>query len=306
MNQNQTEYNLDEVLDWLKSQNFKLTHPFSPRTSYSDAPPPSKLLKAAIVDTETTGTNQATDKIIELGIVVVEYCPDSGQVYRVLETFNELEYPGIPIPPESTKIHGITDDMVANKRIDDDAVKDLMADVSLVIAHNSNFDRGFMEARLPLFENKAWACTYAQIPWKAEGIGSSSLEFLAYRFGFHFSGHRASVDCHALLEVLQSDLPISGIKVMKVLLEAARVPEIKIWALNSPFDNKDKLKDKGYRWNGERKIWSGLVTKSDLEMEIDWLRHEVYENRKFKLELEMVDAFNRFSSRTGPIEVVNY
>lgn len=93
---------------------------------------------------------------------------------------------------------------------------------------------------------------------------------------------------------------------MKVLLEAARVPEIKIWALNAPFDNKDKLKDKGYRWNGERKIWSGLITKSDLEMEIDWLRHEVYENRKFKLVLEKVDAFNRFSSRAGPIEVVNY
>lgn len=306
MNQNQTEYNLDEVLDWLKSQNFKLTHPFSPRTSYSDAPPPTKLLKAAIVDTETTGTNQATDRIIELGIVVVEYCPDSGQVYRVLETFNELEYPGMPIPPESTKIHGITDDMVANKRIDDDAVKDLMANVSLVIAHNSNFDRCFMEARLPLFETKAWACTYAQIPWKDEGIGSSSLEFLAYRFGFHFSGHRASVDCHALLEVLQSDLPISGIKVMKVLLEAARVPEIKIWALNAPFDNKDKLKDKGYRWNGERKLWSGFVTKADLEIEIDWLRHEVYDNRKFKLELENIDAFNRFSLRHGGVELVSF
>jgi DNA polymerase III subunit epsilon len=307
MSQQKTiEFNLEEVIDWLKTKDYKVTQPFTPRTSYSDSPPPTKLLKAAIVDTETTGTNQAIDKIIELGIVVVEYCPDSGQVYRVLETFNELEYPGMPIPPDSTKIHGITDDMVANKRIDDDAVEALMADVSLVIAHNSSFDRGFMEARLPLFKNKAWACTYAQIPWKVEGIGSSSLEFLAYRFGFHFSGHRASVDCHALLEVLQSDLPISGTKVMKMLLEIARVPEIKVWALNAPFDNKDKLKEKGYRWNGERKLWSGFVTSNDLEMEVDWLRHEVYNNKKFKLELEKIDAFNRFSSRIGAIELMDY
>ena len=229
--QNQTEYNLEEVLNWLKIKDYKVTRPFTPRASYSDAICPAKLVKAAIVDTETTGVNQSVDKIIELGIVIVEYCPESGQVYRVLETFNELEYPGMAIPPESTKIHGITDDMVASKKIDDAAVEALLADVSLVIAHNANFDRGFMEARLPIFEKKAWACTYAQIPWKAEGIGSSSLEFLAYRFGFHFSGHRASNDCHALLEVLQSDLPVSGIKVMKMLLETARVPEVKIWSI---------------------------------------------------------------------------
>lgn len=307
MNQkNPQELGLEEAIGLLKENNYKVTRPFSPRTSYTDTTPPAKLVKAAIVDTETTGVNHDADKIIELGIVVVEYCPESGQVYRVLETFNELEYPGMPIPPESTKIHGITDEMVANKKIDDNAVEALMADVSIVIAHNSNFDRGFMEARLPLFENKAWACTYAQVPWKAEGIGSASLEFLAYRFGFHFSGHRASVDCHALLEVLHSDMPISGNKVMKVLLESARVPEIKVWALNAPFDNKDKLKEKGYRWNGERKLWSGLVTKPELEMEVDWLRYEVYDNRKFKLELEKVDAFNRFSSRPGAVEVINY
>ena len=304
--QNQTEYNLEEVLNWLKIKDYKVTRPFTPRASYSDAICPAKLVKAAIVDTETTGVNQSVDKIIELGIVIVEYCPESGQVYRVLETFNELEYPGMAIPPESTKIHGITDDMVASKKIDDAAVEALLADVSLVIAHNANFDRGFMEARLPIFEKKAWACTYAQIPWKAEGIGSSSLEFLAYRFGFHFSGHRASNDCHALLEVLQSDLPVSGIKVMKMLLETARVPEVKIWALNAPFENKDKLKEKGYQWNGDRKLWSGFVTKADLELEVDWLRNEVFEKRKFKLELEKIDAFNRFSSRRGATEVVDY
>jgi DNA polymerase III subunit epsilon len=304
--QNHTKFNLEEVLDWLKANDYKVTRPFIPRTSYCDESPPEKLVKAAIVDTETTGVNHSVDKIIELGMVIVEYCPMTGQVYRVLETFNELESPGMPIPPESTKIHGITDEMVANKKIDDKAVGALMSDVSLVIAHNSFFDRGFMEARFPLFKEKAWACTYAQIPWRSEGIGSASLEFLAYRFGFHFSGHRASVDCHALLEVLQSDLPVSGVKVMKALLESARIPEIKVWALNAPFDNKDKLKERGYRWNGERKLWSGLVSNSDLQMEVDWLRHEVYESRKFKLELEKIDALNRFTLRSGPIELVDY
>ena len=303
---NSAQYNLEEVLAWLKAKDYRVTRPFVERSFYSDASPPAKLVKAAILDTETTGTNQAADKIIELGIVIVEYCPETGQVYRVLETFDELEYPGMPIPPESTKIHGITDDMVHGKRINDDAVEALMADVSLVIAHNAFFDRGFIESRLPLFKKKSWACSYAQVPWKAEGMGSASLEFLAYRFGFHFSGHRASVDCHALLEVLQSELPQSGIKVMRVLLEKARLPEVKVWALNAPFDNKDKLKERGYRWDAERKIWNSALSQTDLPLEIDWLRAEVYANRAFKLELEKIDAFNRFTVRRGAVELVNY
>lgn len=303
---NSNHYNLEEVLTWLKDKDYRVTRPFVERSFYSDAPPPAKLVKAAILDTETTGTNQLTDKIIELGIVIVEYCPESGQAYRVLETFNELEYPGMPIPPESTAIHHITNDMVHGKTINDEAVETLMENVSLVIAHNAFFDRGFVESRLPLFKKKSWACSYAQVPWKAEGMGSSGLEFLAYRFGFHYAGHRASIDCHALLEVLQSELPVSGVKVMKMLLEKARIPEIKVWAINAPFDNKDKLKERGYRWDAERKIWNSALPQSELPLEVDWLRKEVYGNRPFKLEFENIDAFNRFSARRGSVELMNY
>ena len=301
-----TTYNLEEVLTWLNSQDYLVTRPFTPRTSYSDALPPAKLLKAAILDTETTGINQLTDKIIELGIVIVEYAPDTGQVYRVLETFDELEDPGMPIPPESTKIHSITDEMVKGKKINDEAVERLLSDVSLIIAHNATFDRGFVETRLPFFQKKAWACSYAQMPWKAEGFGAASLEFLAYRFGFHFTGHRASVDCHALLQVLQSDLPVSGIKVFKMLLDKARTPDIKVWALNSPFETKDKLRERGYRWDGERKLWNKAVSNDELTLETDWLKAEVYNNRAFKIEQEKMDAYNRFSTRAGPVEIVSY
>ena len=308
MTQQNTElFDLDLVIEWLKSQDYRVTRPFTPRVSYCDAPPPAKLLKAAILDTETTGINPATDKIIELGIVIVEYCPDTGQVYRVLETYSELEDPGIPIPPESTKIHHITDDMVRDKKIIDADVESLMADVSLIIAHNATFDRGIVELRLPFFQQKAWACSFAQIPWRSEGFGSAGLEFLAYRCGFHFSGHRASMDCHALLEILQSELPVSGIKVLKMLLNKAETPpDIKLWALNTPFETKDKLRVRGYRWNVERKTWFRTVSNEILEDETDWLRAEVYANRNFVLEQEKIDAYNRFSIRSGAAETVNY
>lgn len=297
---------LNAALELLTASGYRVTRPFEAPTSYSDAPPPGKIVKAAVLDTETTGLNPVTDKIIELGIVVFEYSTETGQAYRVLETFDELEDPGMPIPPESTKVHNITDAMVAGKRIDDDAVKALMADVSIVIAHNANFDRGFVETRFPFFADKPWACSLVQVPCKSEGFGAASLEFLAYRCGFHFGGHRASVDCQALLEVLQSELPVSGGKAMKALLANARASEIKVWALNAPFDQKDKLKARGYRWEADRKTWTGLVAQSNLESEVEWLRENVYQGRPFKLELEKIDALHRFTSRRGNTEMMSY
>ena len=157
-----------------------------------------------------------------------------------------------------------------------------------------------------MFAKKAWACSLKQIPWKSEGFGGASLEFLAYRNGFHYGGHRASVDCHALLELLQCNLPESGDKALKVLLANARAKEIKVWALNAPFDNKDKLKARGYRWAAERKTWTGFVLNDNLPQEVEWLREQVYQGRTFNLELEKTDALNRFTSRRGATETRNY
>ena len=297
---------LDEAIALLKSNGYRVTRPFEARSSYSDLSPPPKLLKAAVLDTETTGMNQAADKIIELGIVVFQYCPQTGQAYRVLETYNELEDPGMPIPVESTKIHNITDEMVAGKRIDDAAVQALLSDVSIVIAHNADFDRGFVEARLPFFASKAWACSLKQVPWKSAGFGGASLEFLAYRNGFHYNGHRASADCHALLEVLQSNISEFGGNAFKALLANARVKDVKVWALNAPFDNKDKLKERGYRWAAERKTWNSTIPQTALAAEVDWLREHAYQSRPFKLELEQIDALHRFTSRRGMVETVSY
>src|SRR5688572_4994607 len=55
----------------------------------------SKLVRhAAVVDTETTGTDPSTDKIIELAIVVFEYCAESGVVGRVVGRYDAFEDPG--------------------------------------------------------------------------------------------------------------------------------------------------------------------------------------------------------------------
>lgn len=297
---------LNLVSEWLERANYRVIRPLMIRESFTSNPPPEKLITVAILDTETTGTNSTQDKIIELGMVLVEVCPQTGQAYRVIKVFNELEYPGMPIPAESIRIHHITDDMVAGKRINDAEVESIMSGVSLVVAHNASFDRVFVEDRFPIFATKEWACSFREIPWSEEGINSGKLEFLAYNCGFHYTGHRASTDCYALLEVLQNSLPTSGTLAMQALLQNARQAEIKVSALGSPFESKDALKERSYRWNGEKKVWAKSIPQKALDDEVSWLAQSVYAGKGFRLELEKLTAMNRYSNRQGKIEVMNY
>ena len=70
-----------------------------------------------VFDTETTGTNPRTDRIVEIACVKVH--PDGRR-----ETWERRLDPGVPIPPGSTAIHGISDGDVAGRpRFSDVAVE---------------------------------------------------------------------------------------------------------------------------------------------------------------------------------------
>ena len=77
------------VTQWLALGGYRVIGPLPLRTAFSDAQPPEKLITVAILDTETTGTNPACDRIIELGMVLVELCPETGQAFRILRVFND-------------------------------------------------------------------------------------------------------------------------------------------------------------------------------------------------------------------------
>jgi len=263
--------------------------------------------RAAIVDTETTGTDPAVDKVIELAVVVFEYCHATGVVGRVLGSYDGLEDPGVPIPPSSTAIHGITDAMVAGRRIDDAAVATLLQGVCLVIAHNAGFDRKFLEPRLPLFASLPWGCSWQEVPWSETGIESSKLEYLAYRYGFFYEGHRAEIDCRALLEVLRRPFGQDGAPVtaLKVLLDSARAPSHRLWASGSPFESKDALRKRGYWWDAPKRCWFVEVRSQEaVQAELAWLKETVFGGKNVALEIEQFDAKTRYSGREGKKEKV--
>jgi DNA polymerase III subunit epsilon len=272
-------YSLEQMARSLvESGDYRVTSRLEPQGEYHSPDSSSKLV-AAVVDVETTGTNPDRDKIIELGICLFEYDRQNGRIYKVLGSWEWFEDPGISISPEITNITGITDEMVAGHRIDDRAVNDLLSRVVLFIAHNADFDRRFLEKRLPAFAAKHWACSRFDIDWKAEGIRSSALEFVAYSLGFFHDGHRAASDCRATLHALAQPLPGTGRLGLQALLETARLPTWRLWARDAAIEKKDVLKARGYAWSpgefGRPKCWYRDVQDTNKAAEVSWLRENV-------------------------------
>ncbi|PVE06336.1 3'-5' exonuclease [Limnohabitans sp. Rim28] len=255
--------------------------------------------RVIVLDTETTGLDSKSESIIELAMLSVLVDTATGLPVGPVTIFESFEDPGKPIPPQITEITGIDDSMVKGLRIDDAAVDELVAQADLVVAHNAGFDRPFVEARFPVFAAKAWGCSFMGIDWKKEGSGSAKLEFLASERGWFYDAHRAQVDCHALLLVLASPLA-DGQTGLSRLLAGVGQTRYKLRATGAPFESKDKLKARGYRWDGEGRVWwCSLASDVLLDAECEWLRDEVYGRRSARVQLEALDSRVQYSSRSG-------
>ena len=133
-----------------------------------------------------------------------------------------------------------------------------------------------------MFSTKAWAYSATQVDWKQEGYDGAKLAYLLAGQGLFHDGHRAAEDCHGLLEVLSRPLLMSGELGLKRLLDTAHRSTWQIWAENSPFEAKDRLKARGYRWNdgtdGRPKAWWTDVSAEQKEEELRFLRTEIYQH----------------------------
>jgi len=259
----------------------------------------SEKLQGIFLDVETTGLSHEIDKIIEIALVPFEFSKD-GRIFKLLEGYSGLEDPESPLTKKIISLTGLTDEMLNGKSFDDEAIKNFVESPKLIIAHNAGFDRKFVERRFPFFIEKAWACSAHQVPWEEEGLASVKLEYLSHKFGFFFEGHRAEVDCYASLHLLSMSLPKSGDLVLKTLLENGRSKSFRIWAKDSPFETKDRLKNRGYRWwpgdSRRSKSWYIDVDEENKEQELAFLKDEIFE-RDVNLPTDTITAFNRFSER---------
>ncbi|MGG6896723.1 3'-5' exonuclease [Rhizobium sp. BR 315] len=264
------------------------------------APRPGYPLQGVILDTETTGLDTKKDEIIEIGLIGFTF-NDDGEIGDVTGVYGGLQQPNAPIPADVTRLTGITDAMVLGQMIDLPAVRALIEPADLIIAHNAGFDRPFCEAFSSIFSRKAWACSNAEIDWSARGYEGTKLGYLINQSGFFHVGHRAVDDCFALLEVLarsQDDIERTP---FAELYRASKRSRVRIFAENSPFDLKDRLKERGYRWSdgsdGRPKSWWIEIAEEAMEDELRFLRDEIYRWNEADPPIQHLTAFDRFRTR---------
>lgn len=102
-------------------------------------------MREIVFDTETTGLDPAAgDRITEIGCVEVFDCIPTGR------TFHAYVNPQRSIPPEVTKITGLTEAFLADKPLFEAVAQSFLDFVgdAVLVAHNAGFDRGFVNMEL--------------------------------------------------------------------------------------------------------------------------------------------------------------
>jgi len=155
-----------------------------------------------VFDLETTGCSQYRDRIVEIAAVRVDL---DGACSR----FSSLVHPGMPVPAQATKVHGITDEMLKDApKFHDVAYQFLdFAKDSKLVAHNARFDLSFLQeslfrSGLPLWKGGAFdsiVLTRKAYP----GLPSYSLQALRAHFALDDEGqaHRAGADVEWTVQI---------------------------------------------------------------------------------------------------------
>ncbi len=176
-------------------------------------------MREIVLDTETTGLDPADGhRVIEIGCVeLLDHFPTGKTLQFYLN-------PERDVPLESQKIHGITDEFLADKPVFATIVDELIAfigDAPLVI-HNASFDIKFLNAEFhrcarPLIHISRAVDTIEIAKSRIPGA-RYSLDELCKRFGIDLSGrskHGALLDADLTAQIY---LELVGGRQKKLLL----------------------------------------------------------------------------------------
>jgi DNA polymerase-3 subunit epsilon len=229
-----------------------------------------------ILDVETSGLRFDQAKIIELGLRPFRFNRETGEVLAVGQDYSSFQDPGEALSEEVKTITGITDEMVKGHSIQWAEVDAILDSAQIIVAHNAAFDRPFVDSLSKVSRQKIWGCSFKQIDWSSKGFPSQKLDILSIFHGFFTDAHRALNDVDALLHLLSHADTTRGSPYFLELLTEARKTTYQLMALSAPFESKDLLKSRGYRWDNPGRTWWKEIAHADLSLETEWLEEYVY------------------------------
>jgi DNA polymerase-3 subunit epsilon len=237
-------------------------------------PPQGKTRIGVAVDVETTGLDRETDKIIELAVQRFRF-DELGRIVQIGTPRVWREDPQQALNPRITQLTGLTNDDLTGQVIDEAAAVEILASADLIVAHNAAFDRPFVDRRLPAVAGRPWACSMAELDWLGLGFDGKALGYLVAQCGWFFEGHRAENDILALIYLLGHVAP-DGETIMAKLLACSERPSFRVNAIDAPFEGKDALKARSYRWDAAMRFWWKTIPAEEVDSERTWLLQDIY------------------------------
>jgi DNA polymerase III subunit epsilon len=169
-------------------------------------------MKILYIDLETTGLDTSRDRIIEIGFIVEDEA--NGQK----TSFEAVVNPGMPIPPESTKVHGIkNEDVVGKPELREvwDKVSEAVLACEVVAGYNVSFDLKVLMAEgrrlckpLPLHSKQIWDMQKIFFHHEPRTL-SAAVKFYCNKD--IENAHRALGDVEATLDVFKAQQKLYGL-----------------------------------------------------------------------------------------------
>lgn len=216
--------------------------------------PVTGIRYVALLDTETTSLEPPPiGRTIEVAVALFDV-----KHAQTVASFASLIKGEATNEAQST--NGIPAEMLPEAREPErvwSAVRWIMEPAQAIVAHNADFDRQFTPDL-----GKPWLCSENDFLWPGR-VRGGSLVHLALSLGLGVShAHRAMSDVDMLSRCL-TRLAEMGHELEPILLHAMR-PKVMVYSL-APFEMKDVVKDQGFRWNPEGKVWWRKMPLEDTE-----------------------------------------
>ncbi len=162
-------------------------------------------MREIVFDTETTGLDKNSDRVIEIGAVELVNRFSTGRTFHVF-----INPQGKQVHPDAERIHGIGNAQLADKPVFGDIVDGFLdfIDGAKLVAHNASFDTEFINAEftrleLPPVEQSIVIDTLL-LARRKHPMGPNSLDGLCKRYNIdnsHRTLHGALLDAELLAEV---------------------------------------------------------------------------------------------------------
>lgn len=212
----------------------------------------AKPKNVLVLDTETSGLEPKTDRILELAATVfsVEHkCPvlsfstliADARVVNLAERVNRIPSGALP-----------------KGRSEKDAVHAVLLYASACdafVAHGAAFDEWFMRESVArtglMWPTIPWVDSMSDVEWP-EGKRGESLVATALAHGVGVANaHRAMADVDTLVRLMQR---VSERHDLGALLARGMRPKVHVVSM-APFEQKDVVKEHGFHWDGAKRVW---------------------------------------------------